>query len=106
MWIATSVANAIAVNPYGIKTLLAKSVSTLFPIKCNPAFTNGPKILPKNSPEYPVLRNWIFKFFILAYEQFAKTLRSLETLLLEPPEYVITDLKLLQFRFLLEILTY
>ena len=78
MWIATSVANAIAVNPYGIKTLLANSVST-FPIKCNPAFTYGPKILPKNSPEYPVLLNWIFKFLILAYEQFAKTLRSLET---------------------------
>ena len=46
MWIATSVADAAAVNSYGIKALLANGLST-FTIKGNPVFSNGPKILPK-----------------------------------------------------------
>ena len=46
MWIATSVADAAAVNYYGIKALLANDLST-FTIKDNPVFSNGPKILPK-----------------------------------------------------------
>ena len=43
---AASVANAAAVNPNGIKTLLANGLST-FPIKDNPIFSNGTKSLPK-----------------------------------------------------------
>ena len=37
LWIAASVVDAAAVNPNGIKTLLAKGLST-FPIKSNPVF--------------------------------------------------------------------
>ena len=37
LWIAVSVVDAAAVNPNGIKTLLAKGLST-FPIKSNPVF--------------------------------------------------------------------
>ena len=44
--IAASVADAAAVNPNGIITLLANGLST-FPIKGNPVFSNGPKSLPK-----------------------------------------------------------
>ena len=44
---AASAADAAAVNPNGIKTLLANGLHT-FPIKGNPVFSNGPKSLPKN----------------------------------------------------------
>ena len=42
-----SVADAAAVDPKGVKMLLANGLST-FPIKGNPIFNNGPKGLPKN----------------------------------------------------------
>ena len=45
-----------AANPNDIKTLLANGLST-FPIKGNPIFSNGPKSLPKNPPDFPVLYN-------------------------------------------------
>ena len=70
LWIATSVPDAAAVNPNGIKTLLANGLST-FPIKGNPVFSNGPKSLPKNPPDCPILCNWVFDNFILAEELFA-----------------------------------
>ena len=54
--IAASVADAAAVNPNGIKTLLANGLNT-FPIKGNPFFSNGPKILPRNPPDCPILCN-------------------------------------------------
>ena len=81
LWQAASVANAAAVNPNGIKTLLANGLST-FPIKDNPIFSNGPKNLPKNSSYCPILCNWAFDNFILAEEQFEKALRSLKTCVL------------------------
>ena len=40
LWIVASVADAAAVNPNGIKTLLANDFST-FSIKGNPIFSNG-----------------------------------------------------------------
>ena len=43
-------------NPNGIKILLANGLST-FPIKGNHVFSNGPKSLPKNSPDCSVLFN-------------------------------------------------
>ena len=43
----------VAVNPNGIKQLLANGLST-FPIKGKPVFSNGPKILPKNVPDCPI----------------------------------------------------
>ena len=47
LWIAESVADAAAVNPNGIKTLLVNGLST-FLIKGYPFFSNCPKCLPKN----------------------------------------------------------
>ena len=57
--------------------ILANSLSW-FPIKGNPVFSNCPKSLPKN-PYCSILCNWVFDNFILAYEPFAKALRSFET---------------------------
>ena len=51
--IATSVADGAAINPNGIKTLLVIGLSN-FPIKDNPVFNIGPKILPKNPPGCPI----------------------------------------------------
>ena len=65
LWIAASVADAAAVNPNGIKTLLAYGLSTS-PIKGNPFFRNVPKILPKNTPDWTILCNWVFDNFVLA----------------------------------------
>ena len=50
---AASVAAAAAatVTPIGIKTLLANDLSR-FPIKGNPVFSNGPKSLSKNHPDF------------------------------------------------------
>ena len=50
------VADAAAVNPNKIKTLLANGLST-FPIKGSPVFSNGPKSLPKNLPNCHILCN-------------------------------------------------
>ena len=78
LWIAASVADAAAVNPDGIKTLLANGLST-FLIKGKPVFGNCPKTLPKNPRDCPILCNWVFDNFILADKLFAKALSSLET---------------------------
>ena len=51
-----SVADAAPVNADDIKTLLANGFSTC-PIKGNPVFSNGPKSLPKNPPDCPILCN-------------------------------------------------
>ena len=53
--IAASVTDA-SVNRNGIRMLLANGLST-FPIKGNPVFSNGHKILSKNPPDFPVLCN-------------------------------------------------
>ena len=71
LWIAASVADAFAVNPNGIKTLLANGLNA-FPIKGNPDFSNCPKSLPRNTLDSPILCNWIFDNFILADEPFSK----------------------------------
>ena len=119
-WIAASVADAAAaaVNPNGIKTLLANGLST-FPIKGNPVFSNGPKSLPKNPPGCPILCNWVFDNFILAEELFAEALRNFKTCVLvnknlcgklfsslESPTTFDKFSKLLQFYFLFQILIY
>ena len=44
LWIAASVSDATAVNPNGIKVLLASGLST-FPIKDNQVFSSEPKSL-------------------------------------------------------------
>ena len=58
-WRAASVADAIAVYPNDLKTLLANGWST-FPIKGNPVFSTGTKSLPKNLPDCTILCNWVF----------------------------------------------
>ena len=47
LWIIASVADVAAVNPNGIKTLLANGFNT----------SNGPKSLPRNPPDCSVLWN-------------------------------------------------
>ena len=81
LWIAASVADAGSVNPNGIKTLLANGLST-FPLEGNPVFSNGPKMLPENPPDWPILCNWFFDNFILTDESSTKALRSFETCVL------------------------
>ena len=76
--IAVFVAAAAAVNPNDIKTFLANVLST-FSIKGNPVFSNGPKSLPKNPPDCPMLCNWVSDNFELADELFQKALRSFAT---------------------------
>ena len=74
-WIAASTADAAGVNPNGIKTLLANGLSA-FLIKGNSVFSNGPRSLPKNPPDCPILGNWVFDSFIFGNEPFAKALQS------------------------------
>ena len=60
LWIAATIADAAtAVDPNGIKTLLANILST-FSIKGNPVFSNGLKSLPKNPSDCAILCNWVF----------------------------------------------
>ena len=75
--ITASAADATAVNPKGINTLLANGVITSF-INNNPAFSNGPSNLPKNHPDCIIFDNWVFDNLILADELFAKALRRFE----------------------------
>ena len=81
LWIAASVAYTAAVNPNGIATLLANGLST-FLIKSYPVFSNDPKSLPKNPPDFPILCNLVFDSLILAEELFGKALWSFETCVL------------------------
>ena len=43
-----------------------------FPIKSNPVFRDGPTSVPENTPDCPILCNWVFYNFILAAGLFAK----------------------------------
>ena len=81
LWIVASVADTNAVNPNGIKTYLVSGLS-VFLIKGKPIFSNGPKGLPKNPPDYSILCNWIFGNGVLVDELSAKALRSLKTCVL------------------------
>ena len=54
--IPASAAVAAAVNLKGIKTLLANGLITFF-INGNPVFSNGPRSLPRNPPDYMILDN-------------------------------------------------
>ena len=76
-----SAADAAAVNPKGIKTLLANSLITFF-INGNPVFSNGPNYLPRNPPDCIIFDNWVFDNFISANKSFAKALRKSETCVL------------------------
>ena len=54
--ILASAADAAAVNPKGVKTLLANGLITFF-INGNPFFSNGPSNLPRNSPDGIIFDN-------------------------------------------------
>ena len=54
--IPASSADAAAVNPNGIKTLLANGLITFF-INRRPVFNNGLRSLPRNPPDYITLGN-------------------------------------------------
>ena len=53
---AADAADAVAVNPNGINTLLTNGFITLF-INGNPVFNNGPSHLPKNPPDFIIFDN-------------------------------------------------
>ena len=80
-WIAASLADAGSVNPDGFKTLLANGLSTFY-IKGKPFFSNGPRNLPKNSPNCPILDSEFLINFISADKPFSRTLLNLETCVL------------------------
>ena len=65
MCIPASAADAAAVNPKGIKTLLANGLITFF-IRGNPVFSNEPNSLPRNPPDYINFDNWVFDNLISA----------------------------------------
>ena len=54
--IPASAADAAAVNPNGIKTLLANGLIT-FLINGHPVFNNGPRSLPRSPPDCTILAN-------------------------------------------------
>ena len=79
--IPASAADAAAVNPKGIKTLLANGLITFF-ISGNPVFSNGPSSLPRNPLDCIILDIWVFDKLISVDDLSAKALRIFETCLL------------------------
>ena len=62
-----SAADAAAVNPKGIKTLLANGLISFF-VSGNPVFSNGPSNLLRNPPDCIILDNCVFDHLISADE--------------------------------------
>ena len=79
--ITASAANVSAVNPNGVKTLLANELIT-FVINCNPVFNIGPRNIPRNTPDCIILNNWVFDSIISVDELIAKALQRFATYLL------------------------
>lgn len=71
--IPASAAYAAAINLNSIKTILANVLCEIF-IRGKPVFSNGPRILHRNPPEYTILDSWLFYIFALTDELFAKAL--------------------------------
>ena len=74
---ATSVTDAAAVNPNGIKTLLANG-SSIFFINGIPVFSNG----TRSPPDCAILDSQSFDNFILAVELFVKALNHVYLLII------------------------
>ena len=74
-------AAAAAVNPEGIKALLANSLST-FSIKDKPVFTIDSKSLPKNPHNFNILDSSVFKKSMSTTDPFAKFSRIFKTCVL------------------------
>ena len=79
--IPASAADAAVLNPNGIKALLSNGLITFF-INGNPVFNNGPRGLPRNSPDCITLDNWVFDSLISVDKLFAKALRRFAPVLL------------------------
>ena len=79
--ITASAADAAAVNPKGIKTLLANGLITFF-INGNPVFSYGARSLPRNPSDCIILDIWVFDNLISIYDLWAKALRRFATFLL------------------------
>ena len=73
LWIATSVADAAAININGVKTLLASCLSA-FPIKNKWVFSNAHKSLTRDIPNCPILWNWVFDNVVFFDKLFANAL--------------------------------
>ena len=54
LYIHASAADAAAINPKGIKTILANGLIIIY-INGNPVFDNRPSNLPKNPPDWTIL---------------------------------------------------
>ena len=69
--IPASTADAAAINPNGIKTLLANDLRIFF-IKGKSVFSIGSRNMPRNPPDCTISGSWIFGSFILADKLYAK----------------------------------
>ena len=65
--IPASAADAAAVNPERIKTLLANDLIAFF-VNGNPVFSNGRSNLPRNPPDCMIFSNWVFDNLISVNE--------------------------------------
>ena len=74
-------AAAAAVNPEGIKALLANSLST-FSIKDKPVFTIDSKSLPKNPHNFNILDSSVFKKSMSTTDPFVKFSQIFKTCVL------------------------
>ena len=74
-------ADATAVNPKEIKTLLANGLITFF-VSGNLVFSNGPRSVPRNPPDCIILNIWVFENLISVDHFSAKVLRIFATCLL------------------------
>ena len=82
LWIPAFGADAAVANPIGINTLLPHGWSTSF-INGKPVFSNGPRSLPRNPPDYYIILHSLdFDSLTLADKLFAKALRRFATYLL------------------------
>ena len=71
--IAASVADATALNTYGIKVLSANAFSEFF-VNVKPVFNNCPGSLPRITPDCIISDSLVFDNFILTNKLFAKLL--------------------------------
>ena len=79
--IPASDADAAAVNPKGIKTLLAYNLITFF-ISGRPVFNNGPTSIPRNPPDCIILDIWLSDNLISTDDLLVKALQKFATCLL------------------------
>ena len=71
VWIHASAAEAVVVNPNVINTLLANGWSAFF-VYDKSTFSNSPRSLPRNPPDYISLDSSVFEHFMLVDDLFAK----------------------------------